>query len=76
MWLRQVLVPGINDTEENVLNLKEFAKKIKNVEKIELLGYHTLGVSKYEKLKIPYPLKDVPEMDDQKLEKLQKLLKV
>ena len=62
-------------TEENVLNLKEFAKKIKNVEKIELLGYHTLGVSKYEKLKIPYPLKDVPEMDDQKLEKLQKLLK-
>lgn len=75
VWLRQVIVPGINDTEENVLNLKEFAKKIKNVEKIELLGYHTLGVSKYEKLKIPYPLKDVPEMDDQKLEKLQKLLK-
>lgn len=76
VWLRQVIVPGINDTEEKVLSLKDFAKKIKNVEKIELLPYKTLGVHKYEKLGIPYPLKAVPDMDEERLEELQKLLKV
>ena len=75
VWLRQVIVPGINDTEENILSLKEFAKNIKNVEKIELLPYKTLGISKYEKLGIPYQLKDMPEMNEEELEKLQKLLK-
>lgn len=74
LWLRQVIVPGLNDDKEHVLKLKEFADKLKNVEKIELLPYKTIGVMKYEKLNLPYPLKDVEEMDEEKCKRLEKLL--
>lgn len=74
IWLRQVIIPGINDTEEYILNLKEYIKKIKNVENIELLPYHTLGKEKYEKLNIKYSLNDTLDMDKEKCKKLQELL--
>ena len=48
MWIRHVLVPGITDSEEHLNSLKEFIKTLKTVEKVEVLGYHTLGVSKWE----------------------------
>ncbi len=75
LWLRQVIVPNYNDTQENVLKLKDFAKNIKNVEKIELLPYHNMAKSKYVKLGIPYKLKDVDNMSKDKCKKLEKLLK-
>lgn len=74
LWLRQVIVPGINDDEAHVLKLKKFAKKLKNVEKIELLPYKTIGVHKYQYLKIQYRLEGVPDMDEEKCQKLQQLL--
>lgn len=74
LWLRQVIVPGINDDEAHVLKLKKFAKKLKNVEKIELLPYKTIGVHKYQDLKIQYRLEGVPDMDEEKCQKLQQLL--
>lgn len=74
LWLRQVIVPGINDDEAHVLKLKKFAKKLKNVEKIELLPYKTIGVHKYQDLKIRYRLEGVPDMDEEKCQKLQQLL--
>jgi len=75
LWLRQVIVPGINDKKEQVLKLKEFANQIKNVERIELLPYHTLGVSKYKDLGIEYRLPDVLDMDKEKCKELEKILK-
>ena len=74
MWLRQVIVPGINDTEEYILELKEFISKLKNIEKVELLPYHAMALSKYQKLGIPYPLENVPEMDKQRCKELEQLL--
>ncbi len=75
LWLRVVIVPGINDTKEYVKELISFIKPIKNVEKIEFLPYHTLGVHKYEDLNITYKLKDVPDMDKDKCKKLEEMLK-
>lgn len=74
LWLRQVIVPGINDTEEYILKLKDFIKNIKNVEKVELLPYHLYGVDKYKKLGIDYKLKDTKAMDIEKCNELYKLL--
>ena len=74
MWLRQVIVPGINDTKEYILELKEFISKLKNIEKVELLPYHTMALSKYHKLGIPYPLENVLEMDKQRCKELEQLL--
>ena len=74
LWLRQVIVPGINDDEEYILKLKAFIKKIKNVEKVELLPYHTMGVSKYKDLNLEYKLNNVESMDNIKCKELEKIL--
>ena len=74
-WLRQVIVPTINDDEEHILKLKEFANAIPNVEKVELLPYKTIGVHKYKELNIPYRLEGIEELSENKLKQLNKILK-
>lgn len=70
VWIRQVIVPGIMDNEKYLIELSKYLKKINNIEKIEFLPFHHLGFSKYEELKIANSLKEVPEMDVSKCEKL------
>ncbi len=60
VWIRHVLVPGITDDEENLRGIRAFLDTLKNVKRVEVLPYHTLGIFKWEKLGIPYRLKDVP----------------
>ena len=77
IWIRNVVVPGINDTKEDIHLLNEFIEehfKSGVVKKIELLPYHTMALNKYEKLKITYRLKGVPPMDSGKLAELKKEL--
>ena len=75
LWLRQVIVPNINDDDKHIEILANYIKNIKNVEKVELLPYHSLAKSKYKKLKIPYRLDSTPDMDKQKCTQLEKKLK-
>ena len=75
LWIRQVVVPGINDNKEYFLGLKEYLKGIKNIEKVELLPYHLYGVDKYKTLGIPYRLEGVPPMNQDKLNELNEILK-
>ena len=74
LWLRQVIIPTINDTEEYILSLKEYIKKFKNVERIELLPYHTMGKDKYKKLNIKYRLEHLEPMDKKRCKELENLL--
>ena len=74
VWIRQVIVPNINDNEEYILKLKEYIKKINNVEKVELLPYHSMGIEKYKKLNLKYRLIDTLDMDKEKCKKLEELL--
>ena len=74
LWLRQVIVPNINDTEEYILKLKDYIKKFNNVEKVELLPYHSMGIEKYKKLNIKYKLEDTLDMNKEKCKKLEELL--
>lgn len=57
MWIRQVLVPGITDDENDLKELSKFIKSLNNVKKIEILKYHDLGTFKWENLNLEYPLK-------------------
>ena len=75
VWIRQVIVPGINDNIEYIMGLKNFIKNIENIDNIELLPYHTMAVEKYAKLNIPYKLEGVPAMDKDKCMELEKILK-
>lgn len=74
MWIRQVIVPGINDSESYIDALASFIKKLKNIEKIELLPFHTMAFDKYQKLNLDNPLKDKINMDKEICSKLEKKL--
>ena len=52
VWIRQVIVPGIMDTDEYIFDLANYLQKIKNIEKIEFLPFHHLGFTKYAELKL------------------------
>ena len=47
LWIRHVVVPGLTDGEEHLEALKKYILTLKNVQKVELLPYHKLGVHKY-----------------------------
>jgi len=74
MWIRQVIVPGINDTEEYINELKFFISSLSNIEKVELLPYHTMALNKYEELSIPYSLEDTKAMDKIRCQELEQIL--
>lgn len=57
VWIRHVLVPGINDGESTLQQLRSFIDTLHNVAKIEILPYHSMAEFKYEQLGIPYTLR-------------------
>lgn len=73
-WIRTVIVPGINDTSECIRTYAMLVKDMPNVIKYELLGFHTMGFSKYEQLGMCNPLVGTPAMDAVRLERLQQEL--
>lgn len=74
MWIRQVIIPGITDDENDLIRLKEFLQMLKTVEKIELNPYHTLGVYKWEDLGLEYPLKGVRQANTEDIERAKRIL--
>lgn len=58
MWLRFVLVPGLTDDPDELARTAEFAAGLGNVEQVELLPFHQLGRFKWERLGMPYELRD------------------
>lgn len=75
MWIRHVVVPGITDDDKYLFDLGYFIGQFSNLKALDVLPYHTMGESKYQKLGIPYKLKGVPAMDKGKLiEKKQVIL--
>ena len=74
LWIRQVIVPGLNDDKEHIEELKDFIKPLKNVKKCELLAYHTMGVKKYATLGLRYRLDGVKDLSKSKLKELSKYL--
>ncbi len=69
--VRTVVVPGINDKEEDIDKYVEIVNKFPNVIKYELLGYHTMGVFKYNELGIKYRLDGVEPLSVTRLKELQ-----
>ena len=69
-----MLIPGITDKEEYLSQLNAFIKTLKNVERVEILPYHTLGTFKYDKLNIEYPLKGIEPPSKDSIEKATAIL--
>lgn len=74
VWIRHVLVPGINDDEEALYRLRDFVSSLHNVERFEVLPYHTLGTFKWKELGIPYALEGVLPPSKETLKKANEIL--
>ena len=59
IWIRHVLVPERTAFEEDLIAMRAFLDTLRNVERVEVLPYHTMGAFKWEKLGIPYPLEGI-----------------
>lgn len=74
VWIRHVLVPGGSDKDEYLYRLADFIHTLKNVQRVEVLPYHTLGTFKWEKLGIPYPLEGVKPPTQERIDNARKIL--
>lgn len=74
-WIRYVLVPDITTPIDYCFELKEFIDNLPNVTKVEVLPYHTMGVHKYKKMGLDYPLKNVQPPNSKLVEEISNLLK-
>ena len=74
VWIRHVLVPTINDQDEYLEQLGDFIGTLENVEKVEILPYHQLGVYKWEALGYKYPLSEISSPSDESVEHAYKML--
>lgn len=67
VWIRHVLVPEITDVDEYLDRLGEFIGTLNNVEQVEVLPYHKLGVYKWEALNLKYPLENTEPPTDERV---------
>ena len=74
MWIRQVLVPGYTDDEQDLLKLKDFISSLNTVDKVEILPYHDMGRYKWEKLGLKYELDGVRIANDNDVKRAKKIL--
>ena len=72
--LRQVIIPTLNDTEEQVRELSRIAKAHSNVDKVELLPFRKLCEVKYESMGVAFPLADVCEPTQERMRALEQAL--
>lgn len=74
IWIRHVLVPGISDNDEYLERTREFILSLHNVQKVEVLPYHSLALAKYQELGIDYALKDTKSPSPERITHAKKIL--
>ena len=67
LWVRHVVVPGLNDSLEDLRAIKAQAESLPGFQKLEWLPFHNMCLEKYQQLGLPFPLAGTPTMDDQDL---------
>ena len=70
LWVRHVVVPGLNDSLEDLRAIKAQAESLPGFQKLEWLPFHNMCLEKYQQLGLPFPLADTPAMEDQDLARL------
>ena len=71
-WIRYVVIPNLNDSDESVEKIFGLKKQFSCIKKIELLPFRKLCLEKYENMGLPFPLKNTPETKQEKINELYK----
>ena len=75
VWIRHVLVPGITDDDGFLRKTREFISTLKNVQKVEVLPYHSMGEYKWKQLGIPYSLAGVESPGADRVKNAERILR-
>ena len=78
LWVRRVIVPGLTDSEDDLLATAEYIKelnKLGTVEKVEVLAYHPMGEHKWNEVGVAYPLKGQRTPTKEEVQKAEEILK-
>lgn len=73
-WIRYVVVPGWTDDEATAHALGAFVHSMDNVERIELLPYHDMGVYKWDNVGENYPLQGIRPANNEDLARIESVL--
>ena len=72
VWIRQVIVPDVNDSEAELSLLASLLLPYRAIiEKVELLPFKKLCLEKYDALGIEFPLREKKETEQAVYERLQ-----
>ncbi len=74
LWIRFVAVPGLTDETEDLEKLGEFLAELSSLKALDVLPYHVMGINKYEKMNLEYPLKGVEPMDKEKAKEIRNVI--
>lgn len=74
MIIRLVLIPGYNDSREDVIERLNFIRKLNSVKRVDILPYHRLGAAKYNMLGQKYLLKDLKEPEEQFVDEIKSMI--
>ena len=75
VWIRHVLVPERSDFDEYLERLGDFIATLQNVQKVEILPYHKMGIYKWQTLNIPYKLEGIEPPTPERVENARRLLR-
>lgn len=70
IFIRTPIIPGVNNTKEEMENIALLLKNINNIDLIELLPFHHLGKNKYENMGLEYKVKDIVPPTDEEINRL------
>lgn len=74
VWIRHVLVPDITDNDKYLKRTRDFLNTLNNIEKVEVLPYHTLGTYKWKEMGMNYPLENTAPPTKERIENAKKFL--
>ncbi len=75
VWLRYVLVPHFTDNEDDLHRWEQYVSQFKNVERVDILPFHQMGIHKWEQIGQEYKLKDINSPSNQELNKAEAIFK-
>lgn len=75
LWIRHVVVPGLTDGETHIRTIAKMAQQYANLEKLELLPFHTFCQSKYDAMGIPFPLEHCPPCPEETVQTLYRVIR-
>ena len=74
IYLRIPIMPGLNDSPENIAATCEFARGLSSLVEVDLLPLHHLGKARYDSLDRPYPIADLRLVPDPVIQELKALV--